>query len=149
MNGPYYSIAYANAGQLNAKAEAEYADDWGSVDLKLLYTDLYLRQEAPESYILPAALSGNLTLKFNIMRRLFFGVGCEFATPRKVHCGISPETDFRLPAYGDPYLSAEYRFDKMVSLWLKASRFTGQTIYSAPLYSERGPRVIAGVSLSF
>lgn len=149
VNVPYYSIAYANAGQLNARAEAGYADDWGSVDLKLLYTDLYLRQEAPESYILPAALSGNLTLKFNIMRRLFFGVGCEFATPRKVHCGTSPETDFRLPAYGDPYLSAEYRFDKMVSLWLKASRFTGQTIYSAPLYSERGPRVIAGVSLSF
>lgn len=145
----YYTVGYGNAGQLNARAEAEYADDWGSVGLKLLYTDLYLRQEAPKSYILPAALSGNLDVKFNIMRRLFFGVGCEFATPRMVHCGTAPVTDFKLPAYGDPYLSAEYRFNNMVSVWFKASRFTGQTIYSAPLYSERGPRVIAGVSLSF
>ena len=146
---PYYSIGYANAGQLNARAEAEYSDDWGTVGLKLLYTDLYLRNDAPQSYILPAALTGNLDIRFNIMKRLHFGLGCEFSTPRQVHCGSAPVQDFKIPAYGDPYLSAGYTCNNMISVWIKANRFTGQTIYSTPLYSERGPKIIAGMSLSF
>ena len=146
---PYYSIGYANAGQLNARAEAEYSDDWGTVGLKLLYTDLYLRNDAPQSYILPAALTGNLDIRFNIMKRLHFGLGCEFSTPRQVHCGSAPVQDFKLPAYGDPYLGAGYTCNNMISVWIKANRFTGQTIYSTPLYSERGPKIIAGMSLSF
>ncbi len=144
---PCYSIAYANAGQLNARAEAEYADDWGAVGLKLLYGGLYLREGAPESCILPAALSGNLDVKFNLIKRLYFGLGCDFATPRQVH--MPSGQGFKIPAYGDPYLSVQYLFNNMLSVWFKASRFTGQTIYSAPLYSERGPRLTAGVSLSF
>lgn len=146
---PYYSIGYANAGQLNARAEAEYSDDWGTVGLKLLYTDLYLRNDAPQSYILPAALTGNLDIRFNIMKRLHFGLGCEFSTPRQVHCGSAPVQDFKLPAYGDPYFGAGYTCNNMISVWIKAYRFTGQTIYSTPLYSERGPKIIAGMSLSF
>lgn len=146
---PYYSIGYANAGQLNARAEAEYSDDWGTVGLKLLYTDLYLRNDVPQSYVLPAALTGNLDIRFNIMKRLHFGLGCEFSTPRQVHCGSAPVQDFKLPAYGDPYLSAGYICNNMISVWIKANRFTGQTIYGTPLYSERGPKIIAGLSLSF
>ena len=146
---PYYSIGYANAGQLNARAEAEYSDDWGTVGLKLLYTDLYLRNDAPQSYILPAALTGNLDIRFNIMKRLHFGLGCEFSTPRQVHCGSALVQDFKLPAYGDPYFGAGYTCNNMISVWIKAYRFTGQTIYSTPLYSERGPKIIAGMSLSF
>ncbi|MGN0190949.1 MAG: hypothetical protein ACI39U_04770 [Candidatus Cryptobacteroides sp.] len=146
---PFYSITYADAGQLDARAEAEYADDWGSVGLKLLYTNLYFHSGVPDSYVAPAALTGSLDVKFNLMRRLYFGVGCDFSTPRQVHCGSSDVPDFKLPAYGDPYLSAEYLCNRMLSVWLRASRFTGQTIFSAPLYSERGPRVTAGLSLSF
>lgn len=150
---PYYTLVWLGAGQFNASVKAEYADDWGSVRLGLLYTDFYLRGSEPVSYIAPASLVGNFDMKFNILRRIYLGVGCDFSTARSMNCLTASAPDgylsCRLPGWGDPYLNAGYVINPMVSVWLKANRFTGQTIYSAPLYSERGPHVIAGLSLSF
>lgn len=147
---PLYDLSYASSGLLRAGADAHYSDDWGRVDLGLRYNGLFVRDDDSE-YIAPAALTGDLSVSFNIMKRIYAGVGCEFSTARRgrMTAGSDALTDYSIPAYGEPYFSAEFRYSRSLSFWLKGCRLTGQTIQRMPLYAERGPELTAGVRLSF
>ncbi len=147
---PVYDLTYASSSLLRAGADARYSDDWGRVDLELRYNGLFVHEDNLQ-YIAPAAFTGNLSVSFNIMRRIFAGVGCEFSTARRGHVETAPDslTDYRIPAYGEPYLSAEFRYSRSLSFWLHGSRLTGQAIQRTPLYAERGPELTAGLRLSF
>ena len=83
---------------------------------------------------------------YNIIKRIFVGVGCEFATVRRVYLA---DGSIRIPGFGEPYFSAEFLYSRGLSFWLKGSRLTGQTVQRTPLYAERGPELTAGVRLSF
>lgn len=147
---PVYDLSYASSGLLCAGADAHYSDDWGRVDFGLRYNGLFVRDDTLE-YIAPAALTGDLSVSFNIMKRFFAGVGCEFSTARRgrIADGSGTLTDYSIPAFGEPYFSAEFRYSRSLSFWLKGCRLTGQTIQRTPLYAERGPEITAGVRLSF
>ncbi len=150
QNLPVYGLSYASSGLLSAGADARYSDDWGRVDLGLRYNGLFVRDDALQ-YVAPAALTGNLSVRFNIMKRIYAGVGCEFATARHGRMETSPGslTDYRIPGFGEPYFSAEYRHSRSLAFWLRGCRLTGQTIQRTPLYAERGPELTAGLRLSF
>ena len=147
---PMYDLTFASSGLLTAGLDARYSDDWGRVELGLRYNGLFTRGEVPY-YVAPAALTGNAAVQFNIIRRIFVGVGCEFSTVRRgvlADASGSP-ADFRIPGFGEPYFNVEFQYSRMLSVWLKGSRLTGQTIQRTPLYAERGPELTAGVRLSF
>lgn len=147
---PCFDLADVSSGLLTAGLDARYSDDWGRVDLGLRYNGLFLRGESASPYVAPAAFTGNASVQFNIIKRIFIGVGCEFSTARKyVHKAGDASAEYRIPGYGDPYFSAEFRYSRLLSFWLKGSRLTGQTIQRTPLYAERGPELTAGVRLSF
>ena len=150
MTIPVYDLAFAPSGLLTAGLDARYSDDWGRVDLGLRYNGLFVRDEALQ-YIAPAALTGDVSVQFNIIRRIFVGVGCEFSTIRRgrILTASSTMSDYRVPGFGDPYFSAEFQYSRQLSFWLHGSQLTGQTIQRTPLYAERGPELTAGLRLSF
>ena len=147
---PVYDLAYASSGLLRAGLDARYSDDWGRIDAKLRYNGLFVRDNALQ-YIAPAALTGDVSVQFNIIRRVFLGVGCEFSTVRfgQMETASGVMTDYRIPGFGDPYFSAEFRYSRLLAFWLHGSRLTGQTIQRTPLYAERGPELTVGLRLSF
>ena len=142
---PAYDLTFASSGLLTAGLDARYSDEWGRVDLGLRYNGLFVRGDVPQ-YVAPAALAGNAAVQFNIIKRIFVGVGCEFATVRRVYLA---DGSIRIPGFGEPYFSAEFLYSRGLSFWLKGSRLTGQTVQRTPLYAERGPELTAGVRLSF
>lgn len=150
MTLPVYDLTFAPSGLLTAGLDARYSDDWGRVDLGLRYNGLFVRDEALQ-YIAPAALTGDLSVQFNIIRRIFVGVGCEFSTVRsgRLLTDSGSMLSFRIPGFGEPYFSAEFQYSRMLAFWLRGSRLTGQTIQRTPLYAERGPELTAGLRLSF
>ncbi len=147
---PVYDLAYASSGLLRAGLDARYSDDWGRIDAKLRYNGLFVRDNALQ-YIAPAALTGDVSVQFNIIRRVFLGVGCEFSTVRfgQMETASGVMTDYRIPGFGAPYFSAEFRYSRLLAFWLHGSRLTGQTIQRTPLYAERGPELTVGLRLSF
>lgn len=147
---PVYDLAFAPSGLLTAGLDARYSDDWGRVDLGLRYNGLFVRDEALQ-YIAPAALTGDVSVQFNIIRRIFAGIGCEFSTFRSGRLVTAPDSmvSYRIPGFGDPYFSVEFQYSRMLAFWLRGSRLTGQTIQRTPLYAERGPELTAGLRLSF
>ncbi len=147
---PVYGLAYATSGLLRAGLDARYSDDWGRVDMKLRYNGLHVRDDALQ-YVAPAAFTGDVSVQFNIIRRIFAGVGCEFSTAMAGRILTAPDTmtSYRLPGFGEPYFSAEFQYSRKLAFWLHGSRLTGQTIQRTPLYAERGPELTAGLRLSF
>ncbi len=148
---PVYDLEYLNSlhGRLLAGLKMHYGDDWGRIELDLLYDSL-LTGEGGE-FVRPAALTGDFSVQFNIIRRIYALVGCDFSTARsgRMDGGDGKVTEYKIPGWGDPYFSLEYRYSRRTAFWLKGSRFTGQTIQRTPLYAERGPELTAGVRLSF
>ena len=120
------------------------------MDLGLRYNGLFVRDEALQ-YIAPAALTGDFSVQFNIIRRIFIGVGCEFSTVRngRIAQDSGSIVSYRIPGFGEPYFSAEFQYSRQLAFWLRGSRLTGQTIQRTPLYAERGPELTAGLRLSF
>lgn len=147
---PVYDLSFASSGLLAAGLDARYSDDWGRVSLGLRYNGLFVRDEALE-YVAPAALTGDVAVQFNVIKRVFVGIGCEFSTIRRGRVLTAPDTmaDYRIPGFGEPYFSAEFQYSRQLSFWLHGSRLTGQTIQRTPLYAERGPELTAGLRLSF
>ncbi len=148
---PVYGLAFTRTGLLTAGGKFHYSDDWGRVNLGLLYSKMFTYPETQQFLLNPAALTGDASVSFNIIRRIYATVGCEFSLSRK---GLLQKTDgatvnYNIPGYGDPYLGVEYRHNRLLAVWAKASQFTGQTIQRTPLYAERGPEITAGVRLNF
>ena len=150
MKLPVYDLAFSPSGLLTAGLDARYSDDWGRVDLGLRYNGLFVRDEALQ-YIAPAALTGDFSVQFNIIKRIFVGVGCEFSTVRngRIAQDSGSIVSYRIPGFGEPYFSAEFQYSRQLAFWLRGSRLTGQTIQRTPLYAERGPELTAGLRLSF
>ena len=150
MKLPVYDLAFSPSGLLTAGLDARYSDDWGRVDLGLRYNGLFVRDEALQ-YIAPAALTGDFSVQFNIIRRIFIGVGCEFSTVRngRIAQDSGSMVSYKIPGFGEPYFSAEFQYSRQLAFWLRGSRLTGQTIQRTPLYAERGPELTAGLRLSF
>ena len=147
---PYYDLTFARTGLLRAGGKFHYSDDWGRVDLGLLYSRMWTYGEAPQ-ILNPASLTGDASVKFNIIKRIYATVGCEFSLARKGWYLDSENAtvNYTIPGYGDPYLGVEYRHNRLLSVWAKARQFTGQTIQRTPLYAEQGPEITVGVRLNF
>lgn len=104
----------------------------------------------------PASLSGNAEALFNVKRRVFFGIGCEFATSRKSTVvpvsslpSLSKVIALKIPGYADLGISSEYQFNRKLSFWLKGSNLLCMSIQRTPLYAETGISFTGGICLNF
>lgn len=98
-----------------------------------------------ERVFAPASYTADLKIGYNWMKRIYVGIGADFASDR---CAYVGEDTVTLPWYIDLGARAEYKLTKKVGLWLKGSNLINMDIRQSPMYSPCGPAVIAGVTLS-
>lgn len=133
-----------------------YAEfDWMRLSSEFLYRYAD-RSKFRNGLFTPADFSGNAEAVFNVKRRVFLGVGCEFATPRKSSIktvsavpSLSNVFGFKIPGYVDLGISAEYQFNRKLSFWLRGSNLLCMSIQRTPLYAETGISFTGGICLNF
>lgn len=104
----------------------------------------------------PADFSGSAEALFNIKRRVYLGIDCEFATPRKSTVNtvsfvpsLSGVFGLKIPGYADLGISAEYQYNRKLSFWLRGSNLLCMSIQRTPLYAETGISFTGGICLNF
>ncbi len=121
-----------------------------------------------EGAVAPAPFSGDVRATFNIRKRVFLGVDCEFATRRGFtlldrsnsssltgsSVKISDSADAklikaRIPGYADLGISAEYQYSRRLSFWLRGGNLLCMSVQRTPLYAERGLSFTAGICYGF
>lgn len=144
-----YNLAYAD---INAA--------WGSerFDLKL---DANLRKAFFNEYSNAAGLplvSGSFDMKYNWNRRVFAGLSLDWASGRTATHrmldglpeGAEKSLDYEcfIPAWADLGLSAEYRFKKLFSLWVKGGNLLNSDVRRNLMVAETKPYFTLGICLN-
>ena len=91
--------------------------------------------------IIPAALSGMVSVEYNWMKRIIAGVDCSFASSR--NGGL-----YGIPAFADLGLDFEYVFAGNFSAWAKVGNLLGMKIQKTPFYAEKGVYFTLGFCLN-
>lgn len=95
--------------------------------------------------------SGGVRASYDISSRLYAGINVEAASWRDGKCAsVASEDilDVRVPGYVDLGVNCGYKFNRKWTLWLESGNLLCQTIQRTPFYAEKGPWVIAGISLN-
>lgn len=117
-------------------------------DGNLCYTYAMFKDAgAASGLFLPAALTGDVAIKYNWKKRLDIGLDCGFSTARKgsVKNGAADAT---VPGYADLGLNAEFSLNRKFSFWARGGNLLGMTIQRSLLYAEKGPYFTAGICLN-
>lgn len=96
----------------------------------------------------PAPLAGNASVVYNIRKRLYFGVDCEYASGRGL-VGLPEGMDspVHIPSYADLGVSFEMSVSRKLSFWARGGNLLNMTIQRTPLYAEGGINFTAGICL--
>lgn len=103
--------------------------------------------------LLPAALTGNASFRYNWMKRIYAGVCCEASTARKgtltylLGEELSDMPD-SVPGYVDLGVDLEYVINRRMSVWAKGRNLMGMTIQRSLFYAEKGPYFSLGFCLN-
>jgi len=88
-------------------------------------------------------VSGDIQLRYNFARRLFFGVNVSGETSRKSVAGDS----MSVPGFVDLGVSAEYKFSPGFSFWAKGGNLLCQPVRKSLMYVDRLPFGTVGIAL--
>lgn len=117
-------------------------------DGNIRYTYAVFRNaESASGLFLPAALTGDVAMKYNWKKRLDVGLDCVFSTARKGSV-LNGAADAFVPGYADLGLSAEFSLNRKFSIWVRGGNLIGMTIQRSLLYAEKGPYFTAGICLN-
>ena len=113
---------------------AQYACYWGFESVAGLFA--------------PSAFTGNASMEYNIRKRIYFGVDCEFATARKMVAPFVENVTYSIPGYADLGFSVEVVTSRKLSFWARGGNLLNMTIQRVPLYAEGGINFTAGLCLN-
>ena len=97
--------------------------------------------------LVPAAFTGFIRPAYDWGGRLKAGVDVEWSSSRTVNYRENPL--YRIPAWVDLGLFAEYRFTHRFGFWAKGGNLLNQAIQRTPLVAEAGMYFTAGILLNF
>ena len=95
------------------------------------------------------AFSSNFSAVYNLRRRVYFGASLDMALARQMTSSAATPVTYSLPAWYDLGLYAEYKFNSVLSLWLRGGNLLNQTIERVPYIAEHGVHVTGGLCLNF
>ena len=91
------------------------------------------------------ALNGNVRLRYNIKRRIFFGVTACGETSRTC---LLHGNGMELPGFIDLGVFGEYKFGQHFSFWLRGGNLLCQPVRKSLMYVEKSPFATLGITLS-
>ena len=95
------------------------------------------------------AFSSDFNVTYNLRRRVYFGASLEMALARQMTSSDATPVTYKLPAWYDLGLYGEYKFNSVLSLWVRGGNLLNQTIERVPFIAEHGVHVTAGLCLNF
>ncbi|MBO4469067.1 MAG: hypothetical protein J5740_01640 [Bacteroidales bacterium] len=95
------------------------------------------------------AFSSDFSVTYNLRRRVYFGASLEMALARQMTSSDATPVTYKLPAWYDLGLYGEYKFNSVLSLWVRGGNLLNQTIERVPFIAEHGVHVTAGLCLNF
>ena len=131
-----------------------YADFSTVLDLRSVEVEagLHYRQtdisKQTDVFTLPS-LSADLSVTYNLRRRLFVGASLDMSTVRVMTSSAATPITYTLPAWTDLGLFGEYRFNQVLSVWARGGNLLNQTIEKVPFIAEHGVHFTAGLCLNF
>lgn len=91
-------------------------------------------------FLKPAAVSGNVGVRYDWMRRVIAGADCRFSSSQTGQ-------HFSVAGYADLGLYAEYVTSRSLSFWVRGGNLLGMTVQYTPLYAEKGAYFTFGICL--
>ena len=113
---------------------AGFAHYWGFEDIPGLFK--------------PSSVTGDVSVEYNIRKRIFFGVDCEYASARKTVMPVADRLDFVIPGYADLGVNFEWVTSRKLSLWARGGNLLNMTIQRTPLYAQGGISFTVGICLN-
>ena len=137
------TLTYNECGLLHADLSFAWQNERFDVDGAVHYN--WLPKGVEERVFAPAAVTADLKVSYNWMKRIYAGVSGDMSTSRTAVVG---GTSVELPWYLDLGVWAEYKFNKKFGVWLKGSNLLNHQLRTGPMYCPYGPSVTAGLTLS-
>ena len=127
---------------------------WNSEDVDIAgnfqYRSTDVRRRGLDMFA-PAAFTGYVDLRYNLKKRIYFGIDCNFSTSRhgtvNFTDGSAPLPEVVVPGFADLGVNLEYAFTRKLSFWLRTGNLLDMTIQRVPLYTESGIYFTAGIRL--
>lgn len=157
------AIGYASYDKLFASAEWMLALEHFRFDGNVNYSYCdFSSIEAGSGLLLPAALTGDVALRYDWKHRVLVGADCRFSSARKGSALYSSDIyttyasgsdgyksfEARVPGYADLGLEVEYVVNRKFSAWARGGNLLGMTIQDCLLYAEKGPYFTLGICLN-
>lgn len=133
-------VAYTACSSLFAEFDFLWKSEWLQVDGTMSY-DGYRGMDMESGIIAPAAFTGDVSVEYNWRKRIFAGVGCEFATDRHGRY-------YSVKGYADLSLYAEYAVNRKWSFWAKGGNLLFMPVQRNPFYAEKGGSFTLGICLN-
>ena len=143
-------VGYAPYQKCFAALDWRLDSDSFRFDGNVVYTHAWGMKNAGGLYA-PAALTGDLSLEYNWIRRLYAGVDCAFSSVRKgsvYDFTAAQEYPSHIPGYIDLGVYMEYACSRSFSVWARGGNLLGMDIQRNPLYAEKGMSVTVGICLN-
>lgn len=129
--------------------------DAGCVDFDgfLEYASCKSKSEHIDGFM-PAALTGDVSFRFNWKKRVYAGAACAFSSARygNVMTPLRGEQEkyipSSIPGYADLGVEVEYLLNRKFSVWAKGGNLLNMTIQRSLLYAEKGPYFTLGFCLN-
>ena len=138
------ALLFQDAQMLHA--DLDFSWNWKSFDVEGEVHYKWFPQELSAGTFTPSAVTARLSAGYNWMKRIYVNVNASMATQRET---LFRGTQVVIPWYVDLGLKAEYKLNGNIGFWLKGQNLLNQDIRISPMYSQWGPAIIAGVTLSF
>ncbi len=123
-----FSLLYADA---DFSWKSESLDITGGVNFRK--TSL---SDPVDCFDLPS-FSGDISVVYNYMKRIYAGVSCEASTARG-----------KIRGYVDLGACAEYKFTKSFSFWIKGDNLLNMSVQRVPGYVEKGINFTVGITVN-
>ena len=145
------AIGYASYDKLYASAVWMLALEHFRFDgnVSYAYCD-FSSIESGSGLLLPAALTGDVAVRYDWKHRVLVGADCRFSSARNgsalcfsdIYYTSGPEgyksVYARVPGYADLGLEVEYVVNRKFSAWARGGNLLGMTIQDCLLYAKRG-----------
>ena len=140
-------VTYGQYSRMFASLEFKVAAERFDMNAFAEYSHHLGKQQA--CVLLPAAFKGNLSFRYNWMRRIYAGVTCDASSAMRgkltyLYGGEMVTAPDAVPGYVDLGVDLEYVINRKISLWAKGRNLMGMTIQRSLFYAERGPYFTLG-----
>ena len=137
-----YGLGFASYKLAYADLSLDWISERLTADGRLHFAHTAFSSEP--NLFAPAMFSGDLSIKYNWLRRIYAGITAEGASVRR---SANATTD-DIPGYVDLGLCGEYRFNSRWGVWAHLGNLIGMSIERHPGCVEKGPYFTAGITLN-